>query len=723
MLTGRRMDWFLKMEKPAIGLFLCFYVSIFTGFFTSLNAQHLWSPDSYPDEVGFQKRMEGALKALADREVGKRAQGTAMCPDTGLSFKTWAVEGEYIYSPYTGRRFQQGPTGYFGPKERGKDGEITRFGGDALKKDLIPATAKLLLDPGDSLLKAFLAIPGNMNQQYHFAAKNWARFYPLLADTMSSGWRQAFQAAVANYSDLSRPSDGYRVYAPLSTPHDLVGEPGELLGGNKQDGGTENHKIMWRSAASVYAHHFPDDALISGQSVERVDSLVHGYFVDFLKRLLKTGNGEYDSEIYYPHSLEALLNIYDFSKTTEMRAVARAILDYYLITLAVKTYDGALAGAQKRGPSQMNQGGELSSMFHLWFGSRPLDSTAPSLHQLTSSYRPNSLIWKLYHKEYEMPLELKISRPTYHMDRENDAQEYFYGSKNVGLGSIYLSRLDNPNQQVQWSLVFRTAKGPRTVGGGQPFHLGPGGHSPYTQTMQHKQTLLVAAAETARSGIQKNEAYKMRTSLGKQSLKAMGNPPAVGTRGFEKWMEDARFQQACWLFLPSNSGKIHENDGKIFLESDQVYLVISPFNSGFYWIESDGENKISGKQAILENYSILVVPGPFSGYALEVHEKNSFVDFHQFTSRMQRDSKLKVNSTSKVVAYRTSLGDDLLMNYHPDGLRASGAINGIELNFDHWSTAGVYSSDLLQVGAGSLQLSIDGKFWKMKIDDEGIERE
>ncbi|WP_154857176.1 hypothetical protein [Cyclobacterium xiamenense] len=717
------MGYFFSKEKPFTGLFLCILLGwLALAFPTGGIAQHCWSTQSYPDEQGFQDRTAGVLERLATLEIAKRSQGTAICPDTGRSFKTWAVEGEYVLSPYTGRKIIQGPTGYFGPRERGEDGQISRFGGDALKKDLIPATATLLLNPFDSLTRAFLSVPGNLAQQYHFAAKNWARFYPLLAEKMGPEWRKQFQQAVADYTALSRPSDGYRSYAPLSTPHDLVGEPGHLLGGNKKDGGTENHKIMWRSAALVYAGNFPDSARISGWPINQADSLASGYFSDFLKRLLTTGNGEYDSEIYYPHSIEALLNAYDFAGSAADRDVARAILDYYLITLAIKSYDGALAGAQKRGPSHMNRGGELSSLFHVWFDSPMLDDTPASLHQLSSGYRPNSLIWKLYNKAFDLPLELAVARPTYHMDQPNDAQEYFYASRNFGMGSIYLNRLDNPNQQVQWSLVFRTDKGPKTVGGGQPFHGSPGGHSPYTQTFQYRETLLVAAAETSRRGRSEEPAYDMRKKLGEKALQELDKPPAMGTPAFADWVKKARYQEACWLFIPKNSGEILEKDGRVFLRSDRVYLAITPFSNEHYWIDSLAGNSNSGNTDQFQDYAILVVPGPFSGYALEVHESDSFLNVEEFMQRMRAESDLKINVRSRIAKYRSSSGDSLEMVYRGDALHATGRINEKEVTFTDWSPAGVYTSDVLAIGEGVLRLKLGGKVQTMKWTKNGIER-
>lgn len=705
-------------EKAVSSLFFCFLWLFLAG--EAVRGQQVWDCNSYPDEAGFQKRKAGLLQGLAEESFGKKSRGTAICPDTGKSFKTWAVEGETIYSPYTGRAFKQGPTGYFGARERGEDGQIISFGGDALKKDLIPAIARLMLSPDDGLTKAWLSIPGNLNQQYHFAAKNWARFYPLLADQMDPGWKKKFQQAVAQYAANDRPSDGYRTYAPLSTPHDLVGEPGELLGGNPKDGGTENHKIMWRTSAWVYAQHFPDTALISGWPVTEVDSLVENYFRIFYQKLVETGNGEYDAEIYYPHSLEALMNGYDFAKKESSKNLSKAIMDYFLATLAIKTYDGAIAGAQKRAPQLINSGGELNSMFHLWFGSTELSSSHQySVHQLTSTYRPGKFIWDLYHKNFPLPFTMKVSRPSYHMDRPNQGQEYFYGSRHFGLGSIYLERLDNPNQQVLWSLVVKTNNGPKTIGGGQPYHRGPGGHSPYTQTMQHENTLLVAVANMAPEPEVRTAEYSSRASLGRRPLEALPIPDRA-SGSFEDWFEKARFQEAAWLFIPKNSGEIIEKDQKIMLQTDHVYVGITPFSENVYWLDVPAGTALKGRQKVLEDYHVLVVGDGFTGYALEVHEKSDFQSFSEFSAEFLNQPPFKKDRGKNILTYHNMKGDRIEMNYNNLGLRPGGKINDIPLDFENWSESGGYTSPVLNTGKGYLEGNIHGENFKVSLQEETI---
>ena len=71
---------------------------------------------------------------------------------------------------------------------------------------------------------------------------------------MSDTWKSEFYGWVGRYAEVRRPSDGTnREWLPLSSPHNLIGETGHLLGGNPLDGGSENHKTMWRTSALLYS--------------------------------------------------------------------------------------------------------------------------------------------------------------------------------------------------------------------------------------------------------------------------------------------------------------------------------------------------------------------------------------------------------------------------------------------------------------------------------------
>ena len=85
-------------------------------------SQKPWECSTYPWEEDFRERMKPMLERIAGQGYGIRSKAVSLCPDTGLPVRVWAVEGETIISPYTGRSYIQGSTCYFGPKSRNEKG-------------------------------------------------------------------------------------------------------------------------------------------------------------------------------------------------------------------------------------------------------------------------------------------------------------------------------------------------------------------------------------------------------------------------------------------------------------------------------------------------------------------------------------------------------------------------------------------------------------------------
>ena len=682
-------------------------------------AQQAWEVNTYPSEAIFQQRIEGMLPLLAAKGFGERSKSVARCPDTGLPVYTWALEGEDVISPYTGIKFKQGPTGYFGAKQRDSRGRIYAFGGDPLKYDLPPAAAVLLLNPSDVRARQFLSIPGNLRQQYHFAAKNWARFYGLLGHNWESTWKHDFWEAVASYSESRRPSDGPREHNIMSRPHNLIGERGQLLGGNMKDGGTENHKTMWRTSALVYAQWGPEDALISGVPMPEAARLADSMLTDYVKRLAITGNGEYDSQIYYPHSIGAFLNVYDFSKDEKYRTMAQAALDYYLATYGLKVYDGAIAGAQKRGYLPEKNPGEMEMYLWTWGADMsrriPKNEQLTTLHQMTSKYRPNRIIMNIINKKVPLPYEAFMNRPSYHMNHAARFQETFYASHSFGMGSMAMSMVDNPSQQTVWSLVAKGTDGPLAFSAMQPRYLNPAGHSPYTQTMQNKGALIVATAPTSTPGTKISESQKARQA---NAADVLVNMPAPGSdfslQQWTKWMEQSRKSAATWFFMPRSLNKVNERPEGVYVLANQTCLYIRPLGSCYYWLQPPTEimDSLPEKHAmkIFDQYRVLVSAGTHSGFIVQAAELSDYESFEAFMQavRLRTAVDLSKWQSNHMVRYTSLQNDRLEMQYDATNLFCQGSINGKRLDYTRWAGGAVYRSPYVQVKDGVMRFT-DGK--------------
>lgn len=695
-----------------------------------------WSATTYPDEKGYQQRIEGMLPRIAAQGFGIRSLAVSKCPDTGLPVRVWAVEGEEIISPYTGRRYKQGPTGYFGPKARNANGDISAFGGDPLKYDLPPATATLLLNPKDSLARAFLSIPGNLRQQYHFACKNWARFYPLLADKMTEKWRNDFINNVASYAEGRRPSDGpSREWLTLTNKHNLIGQPGQLLGGNPLDGGTENHKTMWRTSGLLYSQILPDTCRVSGYPVKEAEILTKNMIRDYLKRLLVTGNGEYDSQIYYPHSIEGFLNLYDFSPDEETRLLAKFALDYYFVTYGLKVIDGTIAGAQKRGYLANSTAGEMETMLWAYFNntSRDMSGEVITIQQATTSYRPNQVICNITNKNLPLPFEARMSRPFYHMDHPYAFAETFYCSNTYAMGNIQMTIVDNPNQQMVWSIVTRGNEMPFCFSGGQPLRGSTSGHSPYTQTLHSKGTLMVLTAPTlipakpdtsvapTYSKVKRdnlwllpeeeqgdNFEFKNRMKYASKELFAVKPPVDNSAAETERFWNESKGSASSWFYYPRQLKPV-ESEGIFFLETASMHIAVVPFGKGgFIWAPKPEGNSEAAK--FFRDYGVIVFPGEVSGYVVETAEKAKFPTMQEFSQALRVKTKLDLSklSLNKEIIYSSLYGENLRMLYNPAGLRCTAWVNGKKQDWDKFTNGAVYDSPFLKVRNGIMKVT-DGK--------------
>ena len=689
-----------------------------------------WAGSTYPDEAGFQQRMQPMLERIANKGFGERSKAISKCPDTGLPVKAWAVEGEQIISPYTGRLYVQGETGYFGPKARNKKGDIIAFGGDPLKYDLPPATATLLLNSEDQIARAFLSIPGNMRQQYHFACKNWARFYPLLGHVMSPEWRSEFYGWVSRHTESRRPSDGERENAPLFVVHNLVGEPGQLLGGNPLNGGTENHKTMWRTSGLLYSQLLSDTSSVSGYPVKEAESLTKAMIRDYLKRLLVTGNGEYDSQIYYPHSIEGFLNLYDFSPDEETRELAKFALDYYFLTYGLKVVDGTIAGPQKRGYLATSEPGEMETMLWGFFNhtSRHMDESVVTIQQATTTYRPNRVIYNIVNKQIALPFEAHMSRPFYHMDRAYAFAETFYCSNHFAIGNIQMTIVDNPNQQMVWSLVAKGSQGPLCFSGGHPMRRSTSGHSPYTQTLQSGSSLIVMTAASIvgsddetpfapnyskverpnlwllpQSEQGENFEVRNRRKYADHPLHFVDQPANFSASELERFWNESIGSASTWFIYPASLTPVFIN-GIWYLEAGNTLLALIPLTEKSYTVTPaiNREMKLSRDvYNFFKDYHVIVFSGEISGFVLEAAEQRGSLDV--FRQKVESQSQLK-QSKGKIV-YKTLRNDVAEMLYQPNGLRCKGIINGKEQKWDQHTKGAVYQSPYVRIKNGIMQVS------------------
>jgi hypothetical protein len=641
-----------------------------------------YSPKSYPDEAGYQKRVAGMTQRYSKQEVAKRCLATSLCPDTGLPVQMMAVEGETIYSPYTGRAYLQGDTGPFGPKKRDNEGRISAFGGDALRYDLPAAMGRLLLRPQDNLMQAWLALPGNINQQYPSASVHWARFWPLLSEKMPPDWREAFKEAVAKAK-------------PVPTTN-------------------ETQQAMSRTSNLLYAQLLGRNSRVAGATSVQAEATNTSLITGALKTILNTGNTEYDAGIAYANALSGYLNLFDFSPKASTKSLAQAMLDYYTVSYGLKVFNGLHAGATKEGwPGEGDNLVEMDA--HLWLWSANSTLPAPSttlltsIQQATTTYRPNRIIHNILTKNVPLPFEAQIARPS--NLGKNTAQETFYCTDTYALGSIALTQSSNtPNTQTVWSLVSKTSNRSLVFGAAQPQFRHPQGHSPFDQIIQKRGALVLITSIANKT-------------VGK-SLEPVQEP--ANTAEEESFWRNAPTSAATWLFVPRTAATVQQKNA-YFFDAGTSFVMVHPFGGTPFWFDPDitqwsKASQYETEAIILQKYRVLVIPTGatgFGGFALDVTPRTIYPDLFSFAEAALSQTVLDA-SKLPVVSYQSLLGDKIRMQYRLDALRAEGSINGQKIDWSNWAGGGVYASPYLTIKDGRMLVSDGAESYTVTLDKQNF---
>ncbi|MBN1249444.1 MAG: hypothetical protein JXC32_17415 [Anaerolineae bacterium] len=109
------------------------------------------------------------------------------------------------------------------------------------------------------------------------------------------------------------------------------------------DGQTENHKLMIAVAGYLVAQTWPEWA-----EAEDTANRMAAYLQAFFDRVVRYGQGEFDSPTYGVLYLNTLATLYDFALDPRMRHEASMMLDWFLVNIAGEWLDGLFAGAHAR---------------------------------------------------------------------------------------------------------------------------------------------------------------------------------------------------------------------------------------------------------------------------------------------------------------------------------------------------------------------------------------
>jgi hypothetical protein len=347
--------------------------------------------------------------------------------------------------------------------------------------------------------------------------------------------------------------------------------------------------------------------------------------------LYNIGMGEWDSEVYHGHTFAAYLNLYDFAKDREVTQLAKAALDWMSAAAAVKYYHGSWAGPVKRdyGTGNKSLASGAASVFWLYFGDTGKLHPNPSLdavHVITSSYRPPLAVVALAQRQFKRPVEILSSKPLYENWKPgNDQQPGYWETQFLGesfqMGSIAAKFAD---------------------GDLAPFKL-------LAENSTRGVDYLVANTGTSGAG------------PGKQPGDEIGQ-----YRHLLIWLRPAN-QPFFWQ-LPKTA-KIEIEAQVWFIQLEKTWLALYPINLNSPEIVPFGNSKLALQYDQEQILRALTKEGSYAGFALEVGEAASGINFEQFKQNIRKKGHLNLGELEKgQVTLQGTRKENLTLTYNQQDL-------------------------------------------------------
>ncbi|MEZ5300047.1 MAG: hypothetical protein R3F11_05175 [Verrucomicrobiales bacterium] len=333
---------------------------------------------------------------------------------------------------------------------------------------------------------------------------------------------------------------------------------------------------------------------------EETRKLYRQHLLDYAKTLYRIGIGEWDSENYHGHSTGPLLNLYDFAKDRDVRAAAKACLDFYAVAGAVKYWRGGFNGPTKRDYNHAQPfGGSAANSLWMWFGDHPTGKEggweSDEVHQITSAYRPPLAAVHLAHKKFPRPVELFAAKPPYDATtglRGDSRPEYFetqYVAHSYQMGSLTGgTSVDGGDVNGFKILAFDQKQGAVAL------HAVPGSNPAFPGSPMYQNGIVSAPNRVAQ---QENLALWL--------VKDGASP---------------------WLWVVPDEVKVTRKGAVTFLEADRTWVAIRSLGASPLQIDGaltkqlqeDKKSRFPGHQVL----SARGEGGAFCGLAVEVGERN-----------------------------------------------------------------------------------------------------
>lgn len=419
--------------------------------------------------------------------------------------------------------------------------------------------------------------------------------------------------------------------------------------------GTENHMFMQRSSGLSLM----DSVGLSSEYLA-IKSTIEAWLLSERNKISTIGQGEFHSSTYYGYSIGGLLNLFDFAKNPELKKLAKEILDFYALNMALRLSWGTAGGAESRGYDRNTWNSGLTAVAWIWWGDNiqlpnniSKSSIRLALAPALSSYRPPKYLKSIALKKIKLPLTFSTTHPDYYSYfKGKKFFETFYVTENYSLGTLlntsrnYKTKGTINKQYATYKLVIKNKPQNDVITLGGVYHGNQAtGRSPGDQYVQEKGTVI----------------YQL--ILNKKDLE-MGVPPKSN------------------LVLPIKYGEPFKYKSWYIWRTPQNWFCARPFGS-----------KITYKKSVNyknKKYQILTAHGNKNAWITDIA---NIVDYPNIETLQISLNKTNINdklwNKQGTINYNSLFKDNIKMTYKENKTLPNIIINGKGKNIKNWENKNI----------------------------------
>jgi hypothetical protein len=485
---------------------------------------------------------------------------------------------------------------------------------------------------------------------------------------------------------------------PLKRPHEAYQGPKEGWGPDAR-----NSWVDVRTTENLYLMRVTSVYLMAEETGNReTAALYKEHLLGYARTLYRVGMGEWDSENYHGHSLAPLLNLHDFARDPEVRAVAKSCLDFMAAAGAVKYRRGAFNGPTKRDYNHPQPfGGSAAAMLWVWFGDSPRANhswESDEVHLITSGYRPPAAVVKLARKEMVVPVEVHAAKPSYgattgqQADGKPEFLETQYFGHSFQMGSLIGGTSEDGGDVNGFKILVDDSRH-----GARALHGVPGPDPAFAGSPRYEKGKVSAANRVAQHG-----------NLALWLVKDGSSP---------------------WLWVVPDGVRLSDRDGVALLECERTWVALRPLGATPFRRDDALTAKVgAGEHPSFPGHQVLAAQGgggAYCGVLVEVGEKESHGSFAAFAEAVAKGRADVSKLAGGVVRYRAADGKELGIEWHDDPLQLVVWRDGerrdlaADAGFLYRSTPGGPAPVHAKWGGGSIYVEAGGEAFGGAVDDAG----